>query len=414
MRRHLNTLLKDVRGNVLIMTGSGIFALIGAGGLGVDTVHWFLWKRQIQQAVDSGAIAGAHALRQGTDSTVQATAELTRASNRPFVIDTLTTPPAAGAFAGDNRAVELVASTSARLPFSSLFLSTAPTIRARSVATSLRTGDNCVIALASGGIGVNVPGSANVQLGCGIAANSSGTQAIYLEGSSITRANPLSAAGGIVAAPGNLSGQTTLQPYGPAQANPLASRPLQVPSSPSACTATALEVPPNASTTLAPGRYCDGLALKGNVTLSPGVYIIDRGSFSVSSHAAVSGTGVTIVLTGSSSTDIATAYVAGGANVDLTAPTAAQDPYWKNILIYQDPRASERLSDIAGDSDLNMQGIIYMPGGNVRFSGSSGQSADCVRIVANRVTLAGNTAFQNNCPAGYDDDFSARSVRVVE
>jgi Flp pilus assembly protein TadG len=414
MREHLHRLVQDVRGNVLVLTGAGIFALIGGGGLGVDTVHWFLWKRQIQQAVDSGALAGAHALGQGANATAQATAELTRTSNRPFIIERLTTPPSAGAFTGDNRAVELVASTSARLPFSSMFLGTAPLVRARSVATSLRVGDNCVIALAGSGVGVNVPGGARVELGCGIAANSTGTQAVLLEGSSVTQANPLSAAGGIVAGPANISGQTSVQAYGPAQINPLAARPLQVPTSPSGCTATAFEAPPNAATALGPGRYCSGLALKGNVTLAAGVYIIDQGSFSISSQATVTGTGVTIVLTGSSPDNIATAYLAGGARVDLDAPTAAQDAYWKNILIYQDPRASERLSEFAGDSHLDMQGIIYMPGGNVRFAGSSGQSTECVRIVANRVTLAGNTRFRNNCPPGNDDDFSARSVRVVE
>lgn len=405
---------RDVRGNVLAMAGAGIFALVGGAGLSTDTVQWFLWKRQLQQAVDSGALAGAHAIAQGAAYDPPATTELNRNANTTVTIERIASPPASGAWSGNTKAVEVIATTSRTLPFSSLFLDFAPTIRARAVASSIPNGEHCVIALAESGVGVNVGGTATVQLGCGVAANSAGSSAIYLEGSSQLTANPLSTVGGIQMGSSNVPAGTDLHPYGMPQDDPMAARNLEVPSTPSTCTASNFEAPPNQNVTLSPGRYCDGMALKGTVTMSPGVYIVDRGSFYVASNAQITGHGVTIVLTGSSSSDIATANIAGGATVDLRAPTAVQDPYWKNVLFFQDPRADSQLSEIAGGSSLDMQGIIYMPGGDVRFAGSSGQHSECLLMVASRVTFTGTTSIENNCPSGYDEDFTARRIRVVE
>ena len=70
MRRRIGTFLnrlrKDNAGNILLMAGAGITALVGAAGISVDTVQWYLWKRQMQQAVDTGAVAGALAMSFGT------------------------------------------------------------------------------------------------------------------------------------------------------------------------------------------------------------------------------------------------------------------------------------------------------------------------------------------------------------
>ena len=38
-------LRRDLRGNVLIVTGIGAGSMVGAAGLGVDTGQWFLAKR---------------------------------------------------------------------------------------------------------------------------------------------------------------------------------------------------------------------------------------------------------------------------------------------------------------------------------------------------------------------------------
>lgn len=415
MRAVLSRLRRENRGTVLAIAAAGAVALVGGAGLGVDTVQWYLWKRQLQQAVDSGALAGAHALSQGVQYAPAATSDLNRNADTAVVVEQLSNPPTSGAYAGNSHAVEVIATTTRVLPFSSLFLASPPIIRARAVATSVNDGEHCVIALAKSGAGVNVAGSASVELGCGVAANSEGSSAVYLEGSSWLSATPVSTVGGIQASASNLPAGSVLQPYGAPQQDPVAGRNLAVPTSPSTCTASNFEAPPNRTTSIVPGRYCNGLTLKGTVNMAPGVYIVDRGSFYVASNAVVTGEGVTIVLTGSDSSNIAVTTIAGGATLVLRAPTAFEDPYWKNVLFFQDPRATSQLSEIAGGSSLDLEGIIYMPAGNVRFAGNSGQHSDCLLIVANRVTFTGTTSLDNSCPSDYDDlNLAARRIRVVE
>lgn len=405
---------RDTRGNALILAGTGMFALIGGAGLGTDTIQWFLWKRQLQQAVESGALAGTHGLWQNSSQvTTLAKREVSRNANTAVTVEAVNAPPAAGAYTADTSAVEVIATTSAYLPFSGMFLSAAPVVRARAVAAFVKEGEHCVISLASTGVGVNVAGSSNVQLGCGVAANSAGTQAIYMEGSSYLSGSPLSTVGGITAAESNYSSSTQLNPYGPAQVDPVLKRNLSVPTSPSGCTANALEVAPSQTTTLSPGRYCGGMTLKGNVTLQPGVYIVDQGLFNVTSQATLSGEGVTIVLTGSDSSNIAAVQIDGGATLNLKAPTAVQSSTWKNVLFFQDPRGSTKMSYLAGGSTMKMSGIVYMPKGNLSFNGGSEHTSDCLLMVGHRVTFTGSSKVDNVCPSDMDD-FSGRRIRIVE
>jgi hypothetical protein len=276
-------------------------------------------------------------------------------------------------------------------------------------------GEFCVIALAPTGVGIGTVGSAHVDLGCGAAANSNIQTAIDLDGSSWLDAPNFHAVGGIQANAQNIPSSAQVQPYGLPIIDPIAARNLAVPTTPVNCTANHLNISPSVTTTLSPGRYCNGLTIQGTVTLSPGVYVIDKGTFTVNSQAHLTGEGVTIILTGDDPKDVATVKLAGGADLDLRAPTAAEDPTWKNILFFQDPMGATSESNIAGGSDLQLDGIIYMPGGDLSFTGNSGQHADCLLMVANQVTFAGTTSLDNNCSADYQDlDLSARVVRVVE
>src|SRR5947208_11495163 len=54
-------LWRNKRGNALVIAGAALPLLIGSAGLATDTMQWVLWKRQLQRAADSAAIAGAYA-----------------------------------------------------------------------------------------------------------------------------------------------------------------------------------------------------------------------------------------------------------------------------------------------------------------------------------------------------------------
>ncbi|MEZ5742368.1 MAG: Tad domain-containing protein [Sphingomonadaceae bacterium] len=422
MKAFLKKLAKDATGNVLVISGAGSMALVGGAGLGVDTVQWYLWKRQLQQAVDSAALAGGQAKSQGVGFQTQAQRELNRNANTTLTTVRIVNPPQEGAFTGDNGAVEVVATTSQRLPFSSLLIDVAPTLRARAVATSVSDGEHCVISLAPSGIGVSTQGNADVQLGCGVAANSDGYSAIDLDGTSYLKGSPLSAVGGVQYSTTNIQNGTAIQSYGAVQKDPIAARGLTVPNSPNTCAENNFTVNPNTTVNYTFGhpvhkiaRFCNGLTVRGTLNLEPGVYIIDGGDFKVNSHAKITGEGVTFILTGNNPSSIATLDIQGGAELDLRAPTKLEDADWYNILFFQDPTADFPDNKIAGDSDLELEGVVYMPSGNISFNGSSGQHADCLLLVSYRVTFSGDSSLDNNCPADYSEfDTSARIVRVVE
>ena len=52
--------MRSKRGNVLAIAGAALPLFIGAAGLATDTIQWTLWKRQLQRAADSAAIAGVY------------------------------------------------------------------------------------------------------------------------------------------------------------------------------------------------------------------------------------------------------------------------------------------------------------------------------------------------------------------
>ena len=71
----IRKLLKDRRGNTLAIAGACLPLVVGAAGLATDTIQWTLWKRQLQRAADSAAIAGVydHSDSNGDTATVPAT-----------------------------------------------------------------------------------------------------------------------------------------------------------------------------------------------------------------------------------------------------------------------------------------------------------------------------------------------------
>lgn len=415
-RKFFEKLRRDDRGNVLVMAGISAFALVGGAGLATDATQWFLWKRQIQMAADAGALGAAYTLGQGSSQvTAPATREIQRNSNGVYTIEYIGTPPRTGAFAGDAKAAEVVLTTQLRLPFSGLFLNTAPVVRARAVATKVIKIDNCVISLATTGVGVRVQGSGDVRLGCGVAANSSGAQAIYLQGGGQLNATSLAAVGQIDPKDGSLSPGTELFPNYLPQTDPFGpqGRNLQVPTEPAECTQRNYSNQPGTANSLSPGRYCGGLTLRGNTSFAPGVYIIDGGDMNLGSQSVSTGEGVTFILTGNGS-NTASLQVAGGASANFKAPTAEQSQVWNGILFFQDPRGNVSNSQINGGGSMNFYGAVYMPRGNISYSGSASVVSQCVVLIAKSVDFSGNTNMTNNCPKDLRDEVAFRVIRVVE
>ena len=72
----IRKLLKDRRGNALAIACAAMPMIIGCAGLATDTIEWTLWKRQLQRAADSAALAGAYDRAQATNSATTNTPSL--------------------------------------------------------------------------------------------------------------------------------------------------------------------------------------------------------------------------------------------------------------------------------------------------------------------------------------------------
>ncbi len=89
----IHRLLASRGGNAALIVALGMPALIGGAGLAVDTAQWYMWKRELQFAVDQAAIAGAWAQSDAaTQSTYQARARQEFASNLAVTKDFATKP----------------------------------------------------------------------------------------------------------------------------------------------------------------------------------------------------------------------------------------------------------------------------------------------------------------------------------
>ena len=57
----MKSLWRDRRGNALVIAAAALPLVLGSAGLASDTIQWALWKRQLQRAADSAALAGVYA-----------------------------------------------------------------------------------------------------------------------------------------------------------------------------------------------------------------------------------------------------------------------------------------------------------------------------------------------------------------
>lgn len=416
LRAFFSRLSGDRAGNVLMLAAASMPILVGAAGLATDTVQWTLWKRQIQRQADSAALAGAYAVAQGFSASDSATADISRLSlvtlSQTPVIENA---PTTGVGAGNAKAVRVVLQTTGELPFSKMLGVSAPSITGEATAAVVSDGDYCVVSLEStSAVGVTLQGNASVNLGCGIVTNSRASNAVTAGGSSTVAATPVAAVGGLSAS-SNYVSPTTLQPYTLPQSDPYATLP--VPSVPTPCSAK-LSINPQGSQSISPGSNGTacyrGMDIKGTLTMAPGIYYIDGSSFSAGAQAVINGTGVTIILTsGNAATNpsqIATVDINGGATVNLSSPTSGT---YAGVLFYQDRRALDSgTNQINGNASSAFQGAFYFPSQAMSFSGTSGMTIDCVKMVSRRVTFIGNSSISNNCP-NYIPKITGTVVRLI-
>jgi len=381
--------------------------LIGFAGLGTETVSLLLTQRRMQSATDAAAFAGATALATGSpaDYRVEARAVAAAAgymSGVSSVTVAVNSPPTTGSRVGVAGAVEVVISQPQTVPMIALLTSATFNVGTRAVATAGNAASNCMLELDSGAItGVTVSNGANVTLNqCGMAVNATGAAALSVSGGAQLNARSVSVAGGSSVTNGaQVNAANGMKTQQPAVDDPY--RNTTVPTG-SGCKYGApgnpltLRHASGVQTLNADGVYCGGLAMGNDaiVKLNPGTYIINGGSFDVGGAVQLTGSGVTIVLTGSGS-NYAGVSIGNGASVTLSAPTSGATA---GLVFFQDSKAPKTgNNNFQGGSLVKLTGALYFPSQSVTYSNGTNSATDCTQLVAWHIQFQGGALFNSHC-----------------
>ena len=149
MRNFMTKLWHDKRGNAMIIAAAALPLLIGSAGLATDTIQWALWKRQLQRAADSAAIAGVYdrvaaKTTTGTAAAVEKDLGLNNSlDSTKFPLQTKTvTFPADDAANNLKNQVKVDLAVRRPLSFSSMFMASAPLIRTSATAAAVTSEGN--------------------------------------------------------------------------------------------------------------------------------------------------------------------------------------------------------------------------------------------------------------------------------
>lgn len=396
--------LREERGAVAPLVALLLTVLLGFAGLGFEVGLWHLEKRRIQGAADAAASSAATAMIKGQNETDQARAVAATFGYQHGlngVTVAVNRPPTRGSKAGISQAVEVIIVKDQQPLLAGLFVEGPVGIGGRAVASVEGTGGEfCVLALEVTAQATVLTGSAWLNIPtCGLGVNSANNRALRMTGSSRIDASHVSIVGGYqttgsaiintTQTPGPATGQAPL-------ADPYAD--LQVPSF-AGCNYNNFSLSGSNNKTIQPGVYCNGIKVtgSGDVTLTAGTYIVDRGAFDASGSGTIKATGpVTIVLTSSTGSNHAKLSISGSTKMDLTAPSTGP---LAGMVIFQDRNASSSGDNrLTGSSIQNLTGAVYFPRQELTWTGSTQPGGtECTQVIARTVTFVGSSTLKSNC-----------------
>jgi hypothetical protein len=415
----LRRLREDRSGTFVILGGLLMPVLIGAVGLGTEVTLWLTKHRSIQAAADSSAVSAATAYYTSRDSGgVPSQAEAVSAAygyvnGTNGVAVTANRPPLSGNYTTRNTAVEVIIQQPQQRLFTALWFSDQQQISSRAVALG-DGGLGCVISLhPTASQATKTQGAAQVVLnGCSLYDNSAETGcALQVGGSGGITALSVEVVGNACGA-SNITTTDGLHTGQNPTNDPYAER--QLPAMTGSCLGSPSGNSYQGTVTLNPGRYCKGFSLNAgaNVTLNPGIYYMDRGSFSINGGASLTGNGVTIVFTSSTGSNYADATVNGGANVNITAPSTGPTA---GIAFFGDrDMPTGTAFRFNGGATQVVGGAIYLSDGDVTFAGGANTTTGCTQLVASTITFTGNSNFALNCAGLGTGPIGTATARLVE
>lgn len=432
MRNAFSRLWNDKRGNVLVLAAAALPMLAGAAGLATDTIQWALWKRELQRAADSAALAGVY---ERINTAAYATSGVDAAVTRDLALNQRTGIALNGGYplitfpadtSTEKYKVKVVLKIQKTLPFSAMFMQATPNISASAVAANIPSDEYCVVSLENSAskAGITIGGSAKIEMDCGMISNSPASNSALSNGvGSTVIASVIAAVGGVAASKNwNVPKYT---PYTAPIVDPYAD--VNIDRTQMNCFKSGSNYPKlgattsgnlngaNATVTLAAARAAQpnancfrglSVGVGETVNLPAGTYYIGEGGADI--QGTVTGTDVTLVLTNIDATKaVGTLKVnANDGSLNISAPTAEGAPY-RGIAVYQDRNATDGPginNMVNGNSASNVVGALYFPKQELTYNGNGSSAFVCTRLVGRRVIFSGNAAVTNkfekgsNCP----------------
>ena len=161
---------------------------------------------------------------------------------------------------------------------------------------------------------------------------------------------------------------------------------------------------------LSAGTYCGGISITGNhgVTFSPGVFVLYGGGMNLTGNISpIQGSNVMIYNSGNGSTyPYSGLSLSGNLTLRLSAPTTG---IYAGMLFMQDPQNTQTAS-IVGNSGALLSGNLYFPNSTLNLTGNSGTSIPTGSLVAQKISITGNSQFSMTNTYGASGSASVHSV----
>lgn len=404
----------------MIMVAAGAPLLIGGAGFAVDTAQWYMWKRELQHAVDQAAYAGAWARanpESENDYSIRAQQEYDANMEKVSEFDTAPTIQIASFGDGTDNSVVVTSSASRELPFTGFFMNSQITIRVSAQATFAAGADYnaCLISLADDGTGTAIGGSSIVRARCGLAALSCDEDAIIIDSNATVETDSIAACGTI-----DVSGDSDLERVSHERVDGLVDiySDVEPPTNDTPRNYNCTGKGKNKQASLQPGTY-RGLVTACDTVFAPGIYVVDGGTLDLTHNSSLTGNGVMFVLRNG-----ANLKFGGSGNshaLNLTPPSAADfvgTPYaaqaddLAGILVFEErDNNSSQTHIFNGNSDSLIEGLLYLPDGDLRVNGTADVAAQCLKVSAYRIDIRGGANLETLCPV--DDSTSVGGAPVV-
>jgi Flp pilus assembly protein TadG len=438
--------LRDQRGGVVTIFAISLPVIVVAVGAAVDYSELSRNRAGLQKIADEAALAGAKVLASDTGQLPGTRQDEARAAAIKVIdgqfganaasLSKIVTPSVPG------RTVKVELEFDKDVHFAS-FLGRKTQIGASATAIYDAQSNDCMIALGQfEGTGINLIGSAKINAPkCSVKSNATGPESIRTQGAARITADDICAAGGTGRAdtspPAKSQCNKTPDPYNErslkcgkdqslscgsstdsagqgngGQGGSGNNAPTVMSSYAGPCDFTNYRPPANANgtVTLRPGVYCGGLSVQGNYVMEPGFYQIQDGPLSLQANASLTGSGVSILLSGNN----AVLDLQGSPKLTLSAMTTGP---LAGIAISSNTTTPPVLtSKLQGSPDVSLTGSLWLPGQTLRMQGSPKLSLEGPqdKMVAYSFFLRGSPDLIIKADNRTNSGSSRTSVRLIQ